>query len=188
MKNRLRALILLVIAVLVLGACETTDHRRITEIFDSGEIIECNFREAIPQEHELIETGDMRISYARGIVLLENLGTDNYILITRTGTYEPLDQERHSRIYDTAFGMGCEYIVNEQLSYEIIRRALHTNSNIANVFGGIPFITDESRTLQGFENNNRDKIDFRCKAIIPDGRMEDQENSCSITDFDDILV
>lgn len=181
-------ILLLSVALMFLAACETIDNRRITEILDSGELIECNFRETIPQENELIETGDMRISYSRGAVLLENMETDNYILITRTGTYEPLDEDRHSQIYDTAIGMGCEYIVNEQLSYEVIFRGLQTSNEIARVFGGIPFITDESRTLQGFENNNRDKIGFECSAIIPDGRMEDRDNSCSITDFDDILV
>jgi hypothetical protein len=184
--HKMPILIIIVMAFLVI-ACEPADNRRIYEIFDSGEIIECTFIEILPHEMTNFSRYEVALSYQRNSIMLRAMESEGVLIITRDGTIETLDEERHEIIYSHAKENGCDYIINEDMTYDRIMRDRLNPGPIGQMFGGIIFITDERMTLSAFEREYSDKQYFSCRARIPDERFEIEGNVCNTDMFMELL-
>ena len=175
------------VSFIVLSACQPIDNRRIVDIFNSGEFMECSYIEIPPEERVDFSRHEVIVSYRSDSIKLESREYEGFLMITRQGTIEPLLEDRHSLIYETAMENDCEYLINEDLTYDYVLRERYNQQLMSQLFGGIPFIMDESRTIPMFERENREKPEFRCRGTIPDNRFELEGKICDVKMFEEFL-
>jgi len=180
-------LVFFIVLTLMFSACQPIDNRKIIDIFNSGELIECTYIEIPPEERINVSRHEVLVSYGSDSIKMESNEYVGFLMITRQGTIEPLLEDRHSIIYEDALENNCDYLINEDLTYDYVLRERFNQQLMSQLFGGMPFIMDESKTLSMFERENRDKIEFTCRAIIPDNRFELEGNICDVNMFEEFL-
>jgi hypothetical protein len=181
--------IIAIIIIFILSGCQSNSNNIIiSEVYDSGQIIECSFVELPPEGMLELEQYEVVLSYQKSNVRIELKNSDTFLLITENGTIEPLNERRHAQIYEPAKNDNCEYIRNSELTYNLILLEKHGFGLVNQMFGGVPFIINDKFTISNFEKENKEKKDFTCKVEEKDSRFDINGKICETRDYSQFFV